>query len=230
METTDLERWTPDLDLLEPDEPARPPDAAEQMRLNAFILDALLFLPAYRALMWLGSPLGIDYWTDKSLVVALVVYWVGFVAVGITPGSWLTGIRIVDEWKCPPGPWRAFRRSLIPGTVWFLVASYSDAFSRRVDFLFEEHPDAEGGLFLVGFLTFMFSGWICLDEGKRDCPIRQWHDAIAGTQVILHRGRLRIELGRRMGRLANRLETWAVGHTPDWFERLRGERDESDRY
>jgi hypothetical protein len=174
-----------------------------KIRAGSFVVDLGLYLfiaiPAIDSViarLGLGQP---DDW--GRFVIVPLLYWVGFVAIGVTPASWLFDIRIVNQHGRMPGPWRAVRRSLVPGTVWLWAASDAYLFHPWIDATYEAHPFIDDVLFWVGYVGLLFWLVVYLTEGGRGDCATHLHDAIAGTRVVSHRSERKAALIRGCGNL-----------------------------
>jgi hypothetical protein len=162
-------------------------NATFQQRFGAFLFDWLIFSFFWRLLAYVISRFGIERADDWAIILGLLLYWIGFVAVGVTPASWFFNIRIVDHRNRAPGLRRAFRRSLIPGTVWVLLADGAVLFDPRIDSFFESNPVVENLLFWGGGLVLMLYSWVYFCKSDPESLPTIWHDRIAGTRVIEYR-------------------------------------------
>lgn len=210
------------------DQAKNPPYVSYRRRLGAFFLDVLLIYPFFwSTLASILSRRGVENPDDWAcFAIGPVLYWVGFVALGATPASWLCDIRIVDERGCAPGFWRACRRSLVPGTVWVLVAHAAYLIDPRINALYEAHPVIQGALFWGGGFALMLYFWIYLSEGNEGDHVTIWHDAVAGTRVIPHRSESKAALMTRLGQLGAAMRRWSITHLREQLAfRLRGRND-----
>jgi hypothetical protein len=182
-------------------------NASSNLRFEAFFLDFLFYVVLVYVIGSVLNRYGIDRGEDWAFcVIAPVPYWIGFVALGVTPASWLCDIRIVDGRNRAPGLRRAFRRSLVPGTIWVLLAFGAALFDPRIDAIVEANPRIEGVLFWVGGVALMsYFGVYCYKLQSKTQPTF-WHDAIAGTRVIEHRGARKAVLVREWKEIRKRLD------------------------
>ena len=174
---------------------ARPLPASHDLRFAAFTLDLLFYVIL---VILIGNVLhrgGIDRGEEWANLIAPIPYWIGFVALGVTPGSWLCDIRIVDQQNRLPGLRRAFRRSLIPGTIWVFVVPGLALFDQRIAAFFEATPGIQGWLLSIAFLSLLCFFWSYVRKGENDDLATVWHDAIAGTRVIEVRSERRATFG-----------------------------------
>jgi len=124
-------------------------------------------------------------WLATALFV--LPYAIGFVAAGVTPGSWVVGTRIVERYGRSPGLWRSLKKSLVPPLIWLIaVLAITDDNPpvRQVNYYMETHPDLFGalwgGLFLLTLVTAVFD----LIKGQPARSRFPWHDDVSGTYVI----------------------------------------------
>lgn len=171
-----------------------------ERRFGAFLLDCVIYLFFFGGIAYLMSSQGIDQVNESAFYVngMILSYWVGLVALGVTPASWLCNIRIVDQRGRMPGLRRAFRRSLVPGTVWVFIALGAALFDPRIDAFYEAHPTAVE-ILLCGGGLLLFAYFFAYSYGfyRKAIPV-PWHDVIAGTHVIEYRGTRKAALDRRI--------------------------------
>lgn len=112
----------------------------------------------------------------------MILYGLGFTALGATPGKRLLGLRIVDREQRRPGLARSFVRNLIPGFKWcwpiliFLL-------DPRFDYYLEVYQP----LRFIVLLLFFGPLFVLISElaAIAEKPYRQvLHDKLAGTYVI----------------------------------------------
>lgn len=197
--------------------PANPPEplpAIDQPDLSktrprAVALDLVLYLFFWPAISSVLAACGVEQADDWAFfIIAPLLYWVGLVALGVTPGSWLLDIRIVDNRGQAPGLWRAFRRSLFPGTAMVLVASSAGLLDPRLDALYEGHPIIEGTLFWGGALLLTLSFWVYCRKLDTNKMSTMWHDTIAGTRVVPYRSKRKAAFVVQAGTFKTRVLRW----------------------
>jgi uncharacterized RDD family membrane protein YckC len=206
MERSESQANDSDQEVTESEGVATDSYASCKRRLGAFFLDWMIYSVFSDVLAYQLSRLGIERAEDWAFyVIGMLLYWIGFVALGVTPASWLCNIRIVDQRGRAPGLLRAFRRSLIPGTVWVLVAHGAVLFDSRIDAFYESNPIVEDFLFWGGGLVLMayFVVYFYTLDSVPITPV--FHDAIAGTQVIKFRGARKAALDRGFNSLRRTL-------------------------
>jgi hypothetical protein len=209
-----------DQDLSATEDGGEPAESFFAKRFKSFLLDILLYACFYALLGALAARTGIADAPDWSFhVVAPLVYWVGFVALGATPACWLCNIQIVDEVGRAPGIRRALLRSLLPGTVWVLIAIGAFLFDPRIDALYEAHPLIEDSLFWGGALALIVYFWIYLSESQEGDHAQLLHDVIAGTRVVPHQSAKRATISRRFGEFEQLLSRWNDANFPERVSR-----------
>lgn len=206
MDHVNSERGNEASPFIKDEEIAAPLPASYDSRFEAFILDLLFYVILVISIGNVLHRCGIDRGEEwANLVIAPIPYWIGFVALGVTPGSWLCDIRIVDRHNRLPGLRRAFRRSLIPGTLWVFVVPGLALFDQRIAEFFETNRGFLEFLLFVDLLVLMCFFWSHMRQADKDDLASAWHDAIAGTRVIDVRSERRATLGREIARFRRAL-------------------------
>lgn len=141
------------------------------VRLGAALLDALV-LGIVRELSWEVLPL------DAVPQVPLldVLYAIGFIAAGATPGMRAVKIRVIDAQGRPPGLKRSIIRYIIPGLsllpLLILLTIPGTSLELGLTFAFV----AGAVLMAIGLLDPL---WMIWDENKQTL-----HDELAHTYVV----------------------------------------------
>jgi uncharacterized RDD family membrane protein YckC len=140
-------------------------------RLVAVILDGILLrvIAAVISGLVAGLPL-------QEIPVIDVLYSIGFIAFGATPGMHALGIRVIDGAGNPPGVKRSIVRYIIPALSWLpllIVVPSSNVF---LDF------GAPIGIVLgvaLAVLAVLDPLWMIWDAQKQTL-----HDKLASTYVV----------------------------------------------
>ena len=112
----------------------------------------------------------------RDVPVVEVLYSVGFIAAGATPGMRVLGIRVIDGAGNPPGIKRSLLRYIIPGLSWMLGLIVFSSPGFFLDLGVPVLIVAGSGIFVLGLLDPLWMIW--------DAQKQTLHDKMASTYVV----------------------------------------------